>query len=104
MGRDKTGKRFTKRFSLTFSNGKDEYNGVTSNLSITGLFIRTRNAFPPGTNIRIMLEIDKDRRIDLNGVVTWAVKTGVADFKNGMGVRLTNIPKEYEELMKRFYE
>jgi len=104
MKRDKGSKRFTKRFSVTFSNGEDEYNGITSNLSTTGLFIRTRKAFSPGTSIKITLELDNDRRMVLDGVVAWAVKTGVADFKNGMGVRLINIPKAYEELLKEFHD
>ncbi len=100
MKRDKTSKRFTKRLYLTFSDGKDEYNGVTSNISQTGLFIRTRKAFPPGTNIRIVLELDEKSKISLEGVVAWALRTGVADFKNGMGVRLKNSPDAYKELLK----
>ncbi len=84
---------------MTFSDGVSVFNGVSSNISISGLFIRTRKALPPGTTLKIVLELDKDRRIDLEGEVAWSLKTGIADFKNGMGVKLSVIPKEYEDII-----
>jgi len=100
MKRDKKAKRHTKRFPITFSDGKEEYSAVTYNISSTGLFIRTRKALPPGTHLKINLELGRDKMIALDGIVAWALKTGIADFKNGMGVRLTNIPQEYRELVR----
>jgi|Deesub1362A_J573_1020465.scaffolds.fasta_scaffold00882_11 uncharacterized protein (TIGR02266 family) len=100
MKRDKNAKRYTKRFPITFSDGQQEYFAVTSNISSTGIFIRTRKALPPGTHLHIRLEIDKGRHITLDGVVAWALKTGIADFKNGMGVRLKTIPEEYKALIR----
>lgn len=104
MPRDKTNKRFTKRLSLVFSDGEVEYNGITSNISTTGLFIRTRKPFPPGTNIKVIIDTDKGEKIVADGVVVWALRTGVADFKNGMGVKLTTIPEAYGKLLKEVYE
>jgi len=93
-------KRHTKRLPVLFSSGESEFIGTTSNLSLTGLFIRTRKAFSPGTLLKIILEVDKDKKINLEGEVAWSLKTGIADFKNGMGVKLRNIPQTYEELIK----
>jgi uncharacterized protein (TIGR02266 family) len=91
----------TRRFPLTFSDGNRENHGVSSNISSTGIFIRTRNALPPGTRLKIVLEVDGDTRIDLEGEVAWALKTGLQDFRNGMGVELSNVSQEYEDLLKR---
>lgn len=93
-------KRHTKRLPVVFSNGESEFIGTTSNLSSTGLFIRTRKAFSPGTLLKIVLEVDKDKKINLEGEVVWSLKTGLADFKNGMGVKLKSIPQMYEDLIK----
>jgi len=101
MRRDKSSSRITRRLSLTFSNGEVEYNGVTSNISETGLFIRTRKPFPPGTNIIVKIETPDTRDIMMEGVVIWALKTGISDFKDGMGVKLINIPEAYRVLLRK---
>jgi Tfp pilus assembly protein PilZ len=93
-------KRHTKRLPVLFTSGDTEFLGTTSNLSLTGLFIRTRKALNPGTLLKMVLEVDKDKKINLEGEVAWSLKTGLADFKNGMGVKLKNIPQAYEELLK----
>ncbi|MEK6528091.1 MAG: PilZ domain-containing protein [Nitrospirota bacterium] len=92
--------RKKKRLTITFSDGNVENNGMSSDFSSTGLFIRTRKAFNPGTPVTMVLEVDINRKIPLAGVVARAIKTGVVDFKNGMGIRLTSIPQAYEEFLK----
>jgi len=100
MKRDKNARRYIKRFPVAFSDGRTEYSAVTSNISSTGIFIRTRKALPPGTRLHIRLEVDRGRYIALEGVVAWALKTGIVDFKDGMGVRLEIIPEEYKALIR----
>ncbi len=92
--------RKKKRLSITFSDGQVENNGMSSDFSSTGLFIRTRKAFNPGTPVTMVLEVDASRKIPLTGVVARAIRTGVVDFKNGMGIRLTSVPQAYEEFLK----
>lgn len=100
--RSKENKRLTKRLVLTFSDGKNTFQGVSSNLSPTGLFIRTRKALSPGLRLKIVLELENKTTIDLEGEVAWSLKTGLSDFKNGMGVKLTKIPPEYDKLIQSF--
>jgi len=76
-------KRHTKRLQVVFSNGESDFIGTTSNLSSTGLFIRTKKALSPGTLLKIVLDVDKDNKINLEGEVAWSLKTGLMDFKNG---------------------
>jgi hypothetical protein len=61
--------RRRKRRYVKFScKGMMEFCGNTSNLSPSGLFIRTQRPFCPGVPVRIMLEVDKERQIFLNGI------------------------------------
>jgi Tfp pilus assembly protein PilZ len=85
---------------VIFSDGKVEYTGMSSDFSLTGIFIRTRKALNPGTQLRIVLEVDENRKIELTGIVVRSIKTGIMEFKNGMGIKLTSIPKEYEDFVK----
>jgi len=95
--------RKIKRLSVTFSDGKDEYSGTSSDFSATGLFIRTRKALSPGTSLKIVVELDENRKVTLTGMVVRSIKTGIADFKNGMGIKLTNIPKDYEDFIQNLH-
>ncbi len=90
----------TKRLPLKFSTGGAESIAFSSNLSKSGLFIRTRKAYPPGTKLKISLEADNNNTIELEGEVAWSLKTGSTSFKNGMGIKLVNIPQSYLDLVK----
>ncbi len=98
LKRDKETARMTKRLPLKFSFA--ESIAFSSNLSNSGLFIRTRKAYPPGTKLKISLEADNNNTIELEGEVAWSLKTGSTSFKNGMGIKLSNIPQSYLALLK----
>jgi len=92
--------RKIKRLTITFTKGIEENRGMSSDFSSTGLFIRTRKPFAPGTSLKMVLEIDDNRKIELTGVVARAIKTGLSDFKNGMGIKLTSVPQDYKDFLK----
>jgi Tfp pilus assembly protein PilZ len=89
-------RRKIKRLNIIFSDGTEEHPGTSSDFSTNGLFIRTRKPFKPGTAVTMLLEISVTQKIALSGVVIRAIKTGLRDFKNGMGIKLDSIPHEYE--------
>src|SRR4030067_743088 len=91
--------RKIKRLPVTFISGNEECTGTSSDFSTTGLFIRTRKALPSGTSIKIIVELDDSHTITLTGIVVRAIKTGSMDIKNGMGVKLTSIPQEYQDFI-----
>jgi uncharacterized protein (TIGR02266 family) len=101
LKRDKEIARMTKRLPLKFSVGESESIAFSSNISNSGLFIRTRKAYPPGTKLKISLEADNNNTIELEGEVAWSLKTGSTSFKNGMGIKLSNIPQSYIDLVKK---
>ncbi len=92
--------RKIKRVSVTFSDGKTEHQGTSSDFSFTGIFVRTRKAFAPGTHIKMVLEIDENKKITVTGVVARSLRTRVSDFKNGMGVKISPITEEYKDFLK----
>ncbi len=94
--RRKSAPRKTKRLPATFSDGTVELSGTSSNLSLTGVFIRTRKPLSPGTPVRIVVELAENNTIELAGIVVWASKTGNTGFKDGMGIKLTSVPDAYK--------
>jgi Tfp pilus assembly protein PilZ len=100
---DKRGSnRKIKRYHTTFLCGKDQHRGITSNLSKTGLFIKTRKKFTPGSLVKIILHLDENRKIALRGEIARVNTTSKFDnsFKNGIGIKLTSSPEEYKDLLK----
>ncbi len=94
--------RVTKRLSVKFGCNTLEHSGITSNLSPTGIFIRTNSGLAPGTVVDIELTIPDGRIIKLMGTVMWTkrVHPKLAEFsRNGMGIMLKNIPEEYTRLV-----
>ncbi|MFZ3091902.1 MAG: PilZ domain-containing protein [Nitrospirota bacterium] len=95
--------RVTKRLSVKFGrNNILDQSGITSNLSPTGIFIRTNSGLSPGTPVDVELTLPDDRIIKLKGTVMWTkrVHPKLAGFsRNGMGIVLKDIPEEYTSLV-----
>lgn len=85
-------KRLLKRLFVRFGKELPTHVGYTTDISATGLFIKSSTIFPPQTVLRIALTLPDDRVVLLSGVVMWAkrVPPQLARLvrKNGMGVRL----------------
>ncbi len=90
--------RFTRRLEVTFSAGAHQLKGIVSNLSASGLFIRTNRGFAPGTLIDIQLVTPDNRLSSRKGVVRRTIKNPLLPGKNGMGVELT----ETDDTFMRF--
>ncbi|MEW6586790.1 MAG: PilZ domain-containing protein [Nitrospirota bacterium] len=80
--------RFTKRLEATFSSGQYSFRGILSNVSESGLFIRTNRGFTPGTTVDIELMLPDNQVSRLKGIVRRTIKQSVQSSKNGMGVEL----------------
>ncbi len=94
--------RFVRRLETEFSADGKNYRGISSDLSRSGLFIRTNHAFPVGTLIDILIHLPDGTSSKLKGNVRRALKTPVVSIKNGMGVELTEIDSFYTKFMATF--
>ncbi len=91
--------RFVRRLETEFSGEGKNYRGISSDLSRSGLFIRTNHAFRPGTVIDIVMHLPDGNSSRLKGIVRRALKTSIASMKNGMGVELIERDDFYTKIL-----
>jgi len=80
--------RFVKRLKTNFCIDGYAFTGISSNISQSGLFIRTSKGFSPDTIITIEMVMPDNTISNLKGIVTRTIKTPFTSMKNGMGVKL----------------
>ncbi len=78
---------------------------ISSNFSLSGLFLKTRKKFKPGSPVNVTLHAGDDQQISLQGKIAWVKSSGkkssVYDkFNEGIGITLTETPEEYKEFLK----
>ncbi len=100
----KRDKRVTKRLEVTFCSGGQCLRGILSNVSVSGLFIRTSRGFAPGTTLDIELMLPDNTVSVLKGIVRRTIKNPVTTMKNGMGVELTHWDAKYHNFIKAFLD
>ncbi len=84
----RTHDRFIRRLETEFTADNKNYRGISSNLSISGLFIRTQHAFVPDTIVDIVIHLPDAADVKLKGRVKHASKTPIVSLKNGMGIEI----------------
>jgi len=92
--------RFIRRLETEFTAENKNYRGISSDLSISGLFIRTNHAFVPDTLLDIVIHLPGSTAVKLKGRVRRSIKTPVVSLKNGMGVEITENDPRYLEFVK----
>ncbi len=92
--------RFIRRLETEFTADDKSYRGISSNLSISGLFIRTQHAFVPGTIVDIVIHLPDTADVKLKGRVKHASKTHIVSVKNGMGIEIIQNNPEYISFIK----
>jgi hypothetical protein len=95
-------KRFKRRLEIAFSSEGKSRRGLTGDISLNGIFIKTNHAFPPGSPISMSLHLPDGSTAELKGTVMHAMKTPGISVKNGMGVRLLEKDKPFIEFMEEF--
>ncbi len=101
MQEGKRAERYTKRLETEFSAAGNTHKGFLSNLSRTGLFIRTRRSFDSGSEIDIKIYLPDGKESYVSGIVRRAITSEEGLLaRNGMGVELTKIDINYENLMR----
>lgn len=96
-------KRFTKRLEVTFRAGGLDFRGIMSNISDSGIFIRTNRGFAPNTTLDIEIVLPDNTVSHMKGIVKRTIKNPLA-IKNGMGIELTKKDAAFEKFVKTVYE
>lgn len=90
-------KRYTKRLETEFTAGGETRRGISSDLSESGLFVRSRHSLPPGSPVELTVYLPDDTSARIQGIVRRIVKDIT---KIGMGIEVT----EFDEAYRRFLE
>ena len=92
--------RYKGRFKIEYALGDQTYRGISSDLSLNGIFIRTRNPLEMGTLITIVLHLPGGLTATLKGKVARVLVmhdgTSAVSIRNGMGIEI--IEKDYNYL------
>ncbi len=96
-------KRFIKRCEVEFICAGITYNGISSDFSMGGLFIRTNHPLAPDTifNVKVYLPDGRISKLKVKVRRAWKTATGrvigtpVKEYKNGMGVEISEKDVNY---------
>jgi hypothetical protein len=88
-------KRYTSRCEIEFSMDGTTYRGISSNLSLNGLFIRTRNPFTVDTVINLIAHLPNGSTSKLKGITRRAMRNPVLNQQNGMAVEIIEKDSNY---------
>jgi hypothetical protein len=88
-------RRYISRCEIEFSKNGTNYRGISSNLSLKGLFIKTRNPFTEHTVMNMIVHLPNGAIAKLKGVTRRAVRNPINNQKNGMGIEIIEKDSHY---------
>ena len=108
MGEKREFKRYRKRCETEVAVDGVTRRGISSNLSLNGLFVSTNRPFPPDTILDIVIHLPNGSTSKLKGRVRRTLKspigkvirTPVKSLKNGMGIEIIEKDDDYLEFIK----
>lgn len=93
-------KRYRRRLKTEINVDKLTFNGISTNLSVRGLFIRTQQPFKVGTVFDIKIYLPEDRFCKLKGVVKYSKRVMKFAYSNGMGIEIIQKDEDYTNYIK----
>jgi len=92
--------RCIKRLTSTFFVDQKRFRGISSDLSESGLFIRTNRGLAVNTPIDVELLLPNNRVSFLRGIVRRTIRTPISSMKNGMGIEITEKDATFTDFVK----
>ncbi len=101
MAEKRSFKRLRRRISLRFGIDKSSRIAFTEDINDRGMFIKTTNIYPIGSNITIELSLPGEIPVKIRGIVRWSKKVPPTMIhlvrKAGMGIKFISIENGEEE-------
>lgn len=90
--------RFDIELSVDWTSGENFLFSYITNISEMGIFIRSDDPAPVGTELRLRFGLE-DEPLELDGLVVWInpVRPGGDNLNPGMGVRFVGLTPEQRE-------
>jgi uncharacterized protein (TIGR02266 family) len=96
--------RARKRLLVRYGEETPDQKAFTQNLSEGGMYVKTNDVLPPGTELTLEIQTDEGTFL-LQGVIAW-VKRVPANLAHllpaGMGIQLTQPPRAWIEFCERW--
>lgn len=91
--------RFATEIKVDYRSGENFLFSYIRNISEMGIFIRSDNPLPVGTEIEVCFHPDGEDALEMRGLVVWVnpVKPIGENLNPGMGVRFENLTPELRE-------
>lgn len=96
-------RRYIKRCEIEFSTNGTAYRGISSNFSLSGLFIKTSKPFAEDTLVDLIIHLPNGLISELKGIVRRAFRNPVNIQKNGMGIELTEKDSNYDDFINSIF-
>ena len=93
-------KRYMKHCEIEFSTNGTTYRGISSNFSLSGLFIKTSKPFAEDTTVELIVHLPNGIISALKGIVRRALRNPVNIQKNGMGIELIEKDSNYSDFIR----
>lgn len=90
--------RKLRAIPVRFGSGASLFSAMTGNLSESGLFVMTIAPFDPGSELRVLLDLETGP-VGLQGQVVWQRPRPVSGRPVGIGVRLISPPGAYRDFV-----
>lgn len=95
--------RIPVEIEVKYSTGDSFVVDWTMNISRGGMFIRTPNPLPVGSNLKIYFSVPGAQEgIYAEGIVRWRVEPSDPNVIPGMGVEITNINEDSRNILEEF--
>ena len=92
--------RFVKRLETRIISDHISFCSISSDLSESGLFIRTNRGLSIDTPVEIELSLPGNKASLLKGIVRRTTRTGISSMKNGMGIEITDKDETFIDFIK----
>ncbi len=95
-------RRILKRIPAFFQSEGVAGHGHVKNISKEGLFLRVNDLPEPGMTVRVILEPENRRKIEVDGQVMWTTAQLPAEAKAapGFGMHFDHLSDEFAELFE----
>ena len=92
--------RFVKRLETRIISDHISFCSISSDLSESGLFIRTNRGLSIDTPVEIELSLPGNKASLLKGIVRRTTRTGISSMKNGMGIEIIDKDETFINFIK----
>ena len=91
--------RYATRLAVDVQSGEHFLFAYITNISAMGIFVRTNEPLPVGTELTLAFGVEPGPRVELDGMVVWVNPVRLGPDNSGMGVQFEPLTPEQRETL-----